>query len=458
MAEVSLENAPRKARELFDKGFAAMERGNLDYAMDMLTAALDIEPRLLQARKFLRAAAVRKFKEGGGGAAAHVFSTLGSSGSLLAAKGMLKKKPAEALKAAEKMMRRDPLNKSFITLLGQAAVAAEMPEVAIQTLEIAKDHYPTDIDILRRLGELYVQTNEPAKGRLCFEEINRLRPNDPVAIKSLKDAAALDTMKRGGWNTAESFRDVIRDQKSAVLLEQQNKAVKTGKDLEDLIRETVARVQREPDNVNFRRQLADLFSRAERFDDALQTLLDGQKGAGRADPQIDRAISSIRTRKFDHEIEALTAAGDEAGAAAKAKEKAEFLFSDASDRVQRYPNDLQFRYELGVLLFERGQLNEAIQEFQLAQRNPQRRTRALYYLAQCFKQKQQYDIAKEQLQKAASELHIMDEAKKDILYEMGLISELMGNTDEAVGYYKEIYSVDFGYKDIAQKIEKAYKK
>ena len=126
--------------------------------------------------------------------------------------------------------------------------------------------------------------------------------------------------------------------------------------------------------------------------------------------------------------------------------------------VKRYPNDLQFHYELGVLLYERGSLNEAIQEFQVSQRNPQRRIRSLYYMAMCFKQKQQYDIAMEQLQKAAAELFIMDETKKDICYEMAQISELMGETEKAVGFYKDIYSVDIAYKDVSEKIEKAYKK
>ena len=140
------------------------------------------------------------------------------------------------------------------------------------------------------------------------------------------------------------------------------------------------------------------------------------------------------------------------------KERDTFLFNDTVDRVKRYPNDLQFHYELGVLLFERGNLNEAIQEFQLSQRNPQRRIRSLYYMAMCFKQKKQYDIAMEQLQKAMSELFVMDDTKKDICYEMAQISELMSQQDKAVRYYKEIYSVDIGYKDVSDKIEKAYKK
>ena len=39
MAEVTLEAAPRKARDHFEKGFSAMERGNLEYAIAMFESA-----------------------------------------------------------------------------------------------------------------------------------------------------------------------------------------------------------------------------------------------------------------------------------------------------------------------------------------------------------------------------------------------------------------------------------
>ena len=94
----------------------------------------------------------------------------------------------------------------------------------------------------------------------------------------------------------------------------------------------------------------------------------------------------------------------------------------------------------------------------MAQRNPQKRIRALYYLAMCFKAKVQYEIPMEQLEKARSELHLMDDTKKDVVYEMGVISETMGRPDQAIAYFKEIYAVDIGYKDIAQKIDQAYRK
>lgn len=458
MAEVRLEDAPRKAREYFDKGFAAMERGNLDYAMDMFTSALELEPGLLHVRKYLRGAALKKAKEKNPNALTHILSSIVGVGTLISASGAIKKKPVEALKSAEKLMRADPLNLTFINLLGRAAVGAGMPEVAIQTLEIARDHYPKNVDLLQWLASLYMEVNNTHEGRLCYEEIYRLRPNDPAALKALKDSAAVDTMKKGGWNDAGSYRDVMKDTKESGLIEQAAKAVKSTGDLDNLIREMKSKLQREPDNINYRRSLSDYLSRAERFDEALAVLTEVQQTTGRADPQLDRNISQIRTQQFDHEIEKLQAAGDSASAEAMKKEKDAFLLDDAADRVKRYPNDLQFHYELGVLLFEHGDLNDAIQEFQLSQRNPQRRIRSLYYMAMCFKEKNQYDIAMEQLQKAASELFIMDDTKKDICYEMAQISELMNQPDKAIAYYKEIYSVDISYKDVSDKIEKAYKK
>lgn len=458
MAEVTQENAPRKARDMFEKGFAAMERGTLDYAIDMFLAALDIEPGFLKARKFLRAAEIRRFKEKKGGALTHMLANVQGGMQTLTVNQLIKKNPAEALKATEKLMRIDPLNLGFIKLLHKAAVAASMPEVAIQTLEVAKDHYPKNVELLTELAKLLTDTNQMRAARQCYEEIARLNPNDPKALKMLKDSVALDTMQQGGWSEASSYRDVMKDAKEATLLEQDAKAVKSATDLDALIKETSAKVEREPENINYKRALADLLARAERFDEAMQVLRTAQETTGRADPQVERALSALHVKKFDHDIAQLQQAGQTAEAEKKAAEKDTFLVEDAAERVRRYPNDLQFRYEYGVLLFEHQRLNEAIEELQMAQRNPQRRIRALYYLALCFKEKKQYDIALEQLEKAASELNIMDNTKKDIFYEIGLLNEAMGQPDKAATFYKEIYSVDIRYKDVATRIEKTYKK
>lgn len=459
MEEITLDQVPRKIRDLYEKAMSALERGNAGYAHDMLAQVIALEPRFLMARKNLRIAQVKALLAKKPNAMTHQMSSLKGTFTLMSAQGKLKKDPKAALAGAEKLLALDPLNLSFLKFFAQAAEAAEMPEIAVETLEIAKPYYAKDVEFLRRLALLYIAVNLPGGAKDCYAAVAELRPNDQVAIKNLKDAAALDTMKAGGWNDMKSdFRSKLKDKKEAILLEQQAKAVKGESDVDSLIVERLRDIEREPQNMNFRRALADLYVRAERFDDALQALDDATKAAGRSDPQIERTASQIKTKKYDNAIAAAKAAGDEATAAAKEQEKATYLYDEAVEMVRRYPNDLQFRYELGYQYYLRQRYTEAIEEFQLAQRNPQRRTRALYYLALCFTEKGQPDIAFEQLQKAASELTLMDETKKDVVYQMGLLAEKMGRQAEAVAFFKEIYSVDIKYRDIDQRISSSYQK
>ena len=459
MEEITLDQIPRKTRDLYEKAMSALERGNAGYALDMLKQVIAVEPCFTLARKNLRLAQVKKALAAKPNAMTHQISSLKGAFAMMGAQGKLKKDPKAALDGAEKLLAIDPLNFSFLKFFAQAAEAAEMAELATQTLEIARPYYAKNVEFLRLLARLYIATNQPGGAKDCYATVAELLPNDQVAIKNLKDAAALDTMKVGGWNDMKSdFRSKLKDKKEAILLEQQAKSVKGDSDIGTLIAERLKDIQREPQNMNFRRALADLYVRAERYDDALQALDEATKAAGRSDPQIERTTSAIKVKKFDAAIAAAKETSDEAAAAAQETAKAEFLYADAVEMVKRYPNDLQFRYELGYQYYLRKQYNEAIEEFQLAQRNPQRRTRALYYLALCFREKGQPDIAFEQLQKAASELTLMDETKKDVVYEMGVLADQMGRKDDAIGYFKEIYSVDIKYRDISQRIEAAYQK
>lgn len=453
MTVKKLADVPRKARETYERGVSAMERGNLDRAIDTFLDLLEREPAVLEVRKVLRAAEIRKFKDGKGGAMTHLITSLTGFPSVMMAKASMRKHPEKAMMTAEKLLRSDPLNMMFLNLLAEAAFAADMPAVAVQALETGRDSRPDDVNALKRLGALYMANEQHHEARIVYERLMKLRPNDQEIIKKYKDSTALDTMQKGGWSEAGSFRDVIRDSDEAARLEQEQKAVKTSKDIKDLIVDAEAKSEREPANVNYVRALADLYARGERYADAVEVLTRYQERASTADPQIDRAISDTRLQQFDFDIAQCEANGDKAGVEALEKERYTFRLADARERVTRYPNDLQFRFELGELLYQEGDYNEAVQQFQMAQRNPQRRLRSLYYLGLCFKAKNQLDVALEQLTAANADLATMDATKKDVIYELGLLNEAMGNVDEAKNFFRQIYSVDIGYKDVAAKIE-----
>jgi tetratricopeptide (TPR) repeat protein len=459
MAEIQLEQAPRKAKEHFDKGFQAFERANYDYAMDFFQLALEVCPQLTRARKFLRMAQVRKFKAGGkSGGLADAMSSLSGIGGVMAVGGLIKKDPAKAVIKVEELLRKNPLNPQFIKLAVDAALAAQLPEAAVVTLETFIENKPGDIETMRRLGKLYQDIERFHEAREIYEAVLQIKPTDPKSIKDLKDASALDSMQRGNWESKGSFHDKLKNKDEAVSLERQSKAVKSEKDTDALIEETKAKIIREPANINYQRTLAKLLLDSNRFEEGIEVLEKANQATGGADPQIDRALSDAKLRKMDYDIVQLKNAGRAEEASALEQQKAGFLLADAEDRVKRYPNDLLFKFELGVLQFDRGLINEAIGQFQLSQRNPQRRNRSLYYLARCFREKGQNDIAAEQLVKAKCELVVMDETKKDIVYELGCVYEATGSIDKALEQFKEIYSVDIGYRDVTQKIEKYYKK
>jgi tetratricopeptide (TPR) repeat protein len=462
MPDAPQEQVSKKTRELYNKGMGSLERGNLDYAIDVLFACVQDAPSFLQARKLLRAAEIKRFKRADGGFFGKAMATVRSLPRMAQITALLQAGKAQpALQAAEELMKTDPLNRTVIKLFAKAAEAANLPEAALQTLEVAREHYPTDDGILQRVGELYGKLGRTREARDAFEKLIELRPHDLAAIKLLKDSMAVDSMSSDGWQeTADAqgtYREVMKDSKEAVLLEQGSKAVKSDKDTEALIAEMRAKIEAEPENINYYRGLARLCAQRKLFDDAIATLRKALE-INPGDPELDGALTAVRLQQYDFEIERLTAAGQAPAAAAKTEERNRFYADDLQARVARYPNDLKLRYDLGVLFVGTAMTNEAIQQFQLSQRSPKHRMRSLYYLALCFKQKQQYDLALEHLSKARLEIPGMDEIKKDVCYEMGLIYELLGKIPEAGECYKQVYQVDIGYKDVAARVENVYSK
>ena len=64
MAEKSLNELPRDLRMLFTKGNDAMQRDNLDYAIDLFNQVLAKQPAVFECRKALRTAQMRKAGSG----------------------------------------------------------------------------------------------------------------------------------------------------------------------------------------------------------------------------------------------------------------------------------------------------------------------------------------------------------------------------------------------------------
>ncbi len=68
------------------------------------------------------------------------------------------------------------------------------------------------------------------------------------------------------------------------------------------------------------------------------------------------------------------------------------------------------------------------------------------------------DLAAKQLDDAAREMLVMDVIKKEIVYNLGLVYEQMGETGKYIEAMKQIYETDYGYRDVAARVERSYNK
>lgn len=446
----TLAQASSRIRESHQRVREALQKNNTDYAVELLRSILEMEPELDELRKELREVQLNALKS----KKPNALSSVKGLGKTMAVKSAIKKNPKKALPEAEELLAVDPLNPSFLELYCDAAKAAGVLSAATVTLSETLKVDRKNEDLLERLGKLYLEIGNAKDARATFERLSELKPHDQAVIKWVKDTAAMDSMTQGGWEKEGDFRGKLKSEEESTELEQAGRSQQS--DMDRLILNQRRKLEQEPDNLNLYRPLADSLMKAGQLAESLEVLQQADEKANHADPMIQRAIAEVTVKIYDHNIKVLKEEGDTEGAEAQRKEKDAFLLEDIAEKVKRYPNDLGFKFDYGRLLFERGELDEAIGQFQQAQRNPQRRIDALYLMGRCFKAKGQYDIAAGQLEKAAEELPTMDGTKMAILYELGETLEAQGDYEQALSHFKQIYSVDIGYRDVAKKIEAGY--
>lgn len=450
---------------LWLKAVSAIELRNFGYAISLLQEILKQEPEFLTGRELLRRTAVTKSKS----AKKSFFHISTASIGIMKAQRAIKKDPQRAVEMLEKVLEKEPYNRQANLVLKDAAVAAGWLEVGVFALRTLLEENPRDVKVLHELGRLYHQLGDHDQEVEIYNQITAIDPLDAQALRLGKDASAQGSMKRGGWTQAGSYRDLIKDKDEAISLEQQSRIRLTGEALDQQIAETYARHQAEPENLDVARRLGALSEQKDDSESAIRWYQYAADLAKGADTGLLRKISDLKIKCLEREIatheEFLSTyrARDEVYAersgqlrAAKVS-RAEILIADAQERVARNPTDLQLRFELGENFFNAGRFREAVPELQRARQNPHARLKAMNVLGCCYGELGMLDLAMKQLEEASQEISAMDTMKKEIVYNLGLVYERMGDPEKALACMKQIYEVDYGYRDVAQRVESSYK-
>jgi tetratricopeptide (TPR) repeat protein len=272
-------------------------------------------------------------------------------------------------------------------------------------------------------------------------------------------------MKKGNWEDKGDFQSKLKDKDEALRLEQSSRKVTDAGTALEQAAALAEKIQAQPDSLDLYRDIVRQFISAGDLDSAVAWLQRGRLTTlGKADSSLERQEIDLITQRYEKVSkglsEQLTATpGDTATAAALAandKELTEYRIQTTASLVERYPNDYSFRYEYGSLLFGAGRLDDAIQQLQYAQRNPKFRQASILSIGKCFVASGKFDLGVDQLLLAKSEVPVMNDLKKEIIYELGGAYEKMARTKEAIEEYKAIYMADSGYRDVSKKINDFY--
>tara|TARA_B100000959_G_C14945851_1_gene609859 strand:- start:448 stop:1800 length:1353 start_codon:yes stop_codon:yes gene_type:complete len=435
-----------EVRQLWEKGYDTLEKKNFDYAMVLLAEAVEKEPAFFDCRMALRAAQMKKHENAG--RLGKIAAAAGNAHHLAQAKIAIgRKNYFKALAHAEKILCGNPENSTAHRVIVNAAQALDLPQTMISSLQMLKKANPKDNKITQELAQALEMLNDWDEAERVMLQLAQMNPEDPFLQQAYKDTAAKATIYRGNYEKREGGQGV--DEVDDSIADYSSEDV-----LDEKIYNMEERLQDEPENYKLAVDIAKLYVERQDFDRAFEYFDFVRTNHSVSDSSIDRALADAEEARFNYDINQYPEGSPERVGLEAERDK--FMLENCRERADRYPTMLEFRFELGERLFRSGDVNEAIQTFQRAQNSPSHKHRSLCYLGQCFMQREMYDMALSQFEKAMEGKSTFDDQRKELVYNIASVYEKQGKHERAASQYKSIYEMDIGYRDVAEKVEGGY--
>jgi tetratricopeptide (TPR) repeat protein len=452
---------PANLNKLYLKAESAMELRNWSYAISLLQAILMKEPGFLDGRKRLRLAAIKE-NEGKRGV-----KLGGEALKVMKMQSQVKKDPLGVMAMLEKeVLATDPYNAQANELFYQAASASGLTMTAGFALETVIEGDPDNIKFYHKLGDYYMDREAYEEAAVTFGKIVEKDRTDLTAGKKYKDATAKGSIASQNWDSEGDWRDLLKDKDAAKDLESKGRAAMTPEMLQAQVESLSAEYAADQNNIDVTKRLAATYEELEQFPEALQ-FYEWAFHLSANDPALEKKVADMREtvneghlaelRRFVEEnpehpdIEQYKQQLQEA-----MKGQMETLIAESQERVDRNPTDNELRFELGERMVTAGMHRDAIQHLQQAKRSPSLRIKVMNMLGLCYEEMGMTDLAANQYEEAIQELQIMDETKKELLYNLGLLYHKLDNEEKYLECLKQIYAVDYGYKDVAARVEGSY--
>jgi len=462
----------RIAQDSFTKAREAIANEQLDYAINLLLTCCRLDPANFFYRQSLRKTQKEKYDNNLRGSRFAFLTTPRLKGRVKAAKR--NRDYLKALEHAEQVLCRNPWDLGTQLDMAEAFDALNLSDLAVFTLDQARQKYPKDATLNRALARQFEKRGDFKSAIVLWQLVKESNPTDVEAAHKAKDLAASDTIAKGQYEEAASG-----SKDSPVLNRIENRATekpdKLARDAEPLRK----RIEADPTEPSLYVQLANLYRRHGQADRARATLQQGLGPTGNAfqlqlelmDLDLtpvrknleltDARIRKLKEKKSDDDT---TEAGAETGDLSE-KELLQLrvkLLKEINTReidiyrvkADRFPSDVIHRIELGTRLLKADLIDEAITELQLARRDEKLKWRAAMLLGVCFRKRNNWRLAQRNFEEALTALPPGEEAgKKELLFHLASGCAENGDLQRAIDLGHELANLDFTFKNIGNLLD-----
>jgi tetratricopeptide (TPR) repeat protein len=459
----------RVAAGQFERANQVIRTGNFDYGIQLLLTCCRLDPANLVYRQALRQAEKVKYKNNLRGSPFAKLTT--ASLRLRLRRARAAGNHIKVLEHGEQILTKNPWDPGIQVALAEAFDAIGLLNPAIWSMEQARQMKPKSLPVARALARLYERRGNFSQAAALWEQVRKAAPTDLEAQRKAKDLAASETIARGRYEeaitgTAEEPAAETAEQPDAesespgprVKAEATPPATDRVSRQADALR---AKVEAEPANAMHLLQLAGLYRRAGRVDEARQVLHDGLvPTANNFEVAIELADLDIESFRGNLAVteQKLHAQPDDPDLRKLRTRLLKEIYARELDlfrrKAERYPTDMSHRFEMGVRLLRTGQIDEAIRELQTARTDPRQHWRALLYLGYCFKARNNWRLAQRNFEEALRSLPAGETVnRKDLLFELAQGHATAGEMEKAVELGFELANLDFSYKGIGKLLD-----
>ena len=455
----------RRLEQCFDTGTKNTSTGNYDYATELLAQCVTVDPGNQKYAQAFLGNLYRKYNNNKKGITLASVRSAGSRASMMNAHR--KKDWLGVIKSGYEILKLNPWDVAALLQIAKAASEMKLVEAQLTYLKAAQTADPKSAEVHRECALALKIIGQFDQAISCWVKVDQLtKGGSEEAQHQITELQVEKSMGMGGLRRESDAADSGDEgAKAGSAMAPQGGRVKRTR-----AEELEANIAASPGEINPYSELAEIHVKDINWAEAEAVLQRGLQATG-GDMRLREQLEDIQLRRARQNL----LVAERRAADSNTEENKKLVLQLRGElnrqeldifrgRVERYPTNTGWKYELGLRLKRAGNFNEAIKMFQEARGDPKHRGIVLLDLGECFQQIKQFRLAMQHYAQAVDEMPEKEvDLRKKALYRAGVLAMGLAEHDESVmadaeKYLTQLAALDFSYKDVSERLDKIAQK